>query len=259
MARREQHYDHESLRDERQYGFYWYSGLWHILRPVLVAVAALVLLFGVCSTLYRSIDEKYISAVDPSDTTLIPFSVSSGQSLTRVSNNLEEQGIIRNRSVFKYYCDFAGMGQKIQAGDYQLAKSMNLSQIANLLTSGDGKPITMDITVIPGWTVEDVAAYLVAQGVLKDSSAFLGLCRSGEGLTDYYFIQDELNTDRVSERKYLLEGYLSPNTFEIYTNATPADILGKLLSQTDVVFNSEWQDRASEIGMTMDQALTLAS
>ncbi len=259
MAKRERQYDHESLRDERQYGFYWYSGLWRILRPVLVAAAALVLLFGLASTAYRSIDAKYISAVDTTDTTLIPFSVSSGQSLSRVASNLEEQGIIRNRSVFKYYCDFAGMGQKIQAGDYQLSKSMNITQIANMLTSGDGKPITVDITIIPGWSVEDVAAYLVEQGVLKDTSEFLNLCRTGEGLTDYYFIQDELQTARVSERKYLLEGYLSPNTYEIYTNATAAEILGKLLGQTDVVFTYEWQERATEIGMTMDQALALAS
>ena len=26
-------YDHESLRDEREYGFFWYSGLWRGLPP----------------------------------------------------------------------------------------------------------------------------------------------------------------------------------------------------------------------------------
>ena len=259
MARRNRLYDHESLRDERQYGFYWYSGLWRLLRPALVALAALVLLFGLGSTVYGIVDEKYLSPVDAADTAQIPFTVESGQSLSRVASNLEDQGIIRNRSIFKYYCDFAGMGQKIQAGDYQLSKSMDIFAIADQLTTGTGRPITLDIIIIPGWTAEDVAAYLVTQGVLKDTSAFLALCQSGEGLSDYYFIQDELKTAGVSERKYLLEGYLAPNTYEIYTNADPADILGKLLSQTDVVFTADWQDRASEIGMSMDQAITLAS
>ena len=36
-------YDHETLHDERQYGFYWYSGLWRILRPVLIFAAALLI------------------------------------------------------------------------------------------------------------------------------------------------------------------------------------------------------------------------
>jgi len=260
MARRErQYYDHESLRDERRYGFYWYSGLWHLLRPILVVLAALVLLFGLGSALYGDIEDKYITAVDPADNTEIAFTVASGQSLTRVANNLEEAGIIKNRTVFKYYCDFAGMGQKIQAGDYKLTKSMSIYQIAELLTTGDGKPLTMNITIIPGWTVEDTANYLVEQGVFADSTEFLQLCRTGDGLSGYYFIQEVLATSDVSSRKYLLEGYLAPNTYEIYTNVSAADILSKLLSQTDAVLSYEWQQRAEAIGMSLDEVLTMAS
>ena len=110
-------YDHESLRDEREYGFYWYSGLWNILRPVLIVLAALLIVFGLASGVYAAVDEHFISPVDPADTQEYAFSVESGNSLTRVANNLEEQGLIKNRTFFKYYCDFAGLGQKIQAGD----------------------------------------------------------------------------------------------------------------------------------------------
>jgi UPF0755 protein len=259
MAKLDQPYDHESLRDERRYGFFWYSGLWHLLRPILVVLTAMVLVFGLGSTAYNYLDDKYISPVNPADQTEVPFTVESGQSLAKVSANLKNQGIIKNSSVFKYYCDFAGMGQKIQAGDYQLTKSMNIFQIADKLTTGDGKPITLDMTIIPGWTVEDVARYLVAQGVWKDSTDFLSLCKSGNGLSDYYFIQDEMKTARVNERKYLLEGYLAPNTYEIYANAAPADVLKKLLSQTDAVLTPEWQQRADDLGMSIDQVLTLAS
>lgn len=259
MARRRYSNVPQDPQDEREYGFYWYSGLWRVLRPLLGWLTAGVLVFGLCATLYGVLDDKFLSAVDPKDSTEVSFSVTSGQSLTRVANNLEEAGIIKNRSVFKYYCDFAGMGQKIQAGDYQLTRSMNIFQIADKLTTGDGKPITTNITIIPGWTVEDVANYLQEQGIFQNTEAFLTLCRTGEGLSDYYFIQDELKTDRVGERKYLLEGYLSPNTYEIYTNATPTDILKKLMDQMDATLSVEWQDRASEIGMSMDQVLTLAS
>ena len=257
--RRTKEYDHESLRDEREYGFYWYSGIWHILRPVLIGLAALVLVFGLLSTGYGVIDQQFLSAVDPQDTTEVPFSIASGSSLTKVAGSLEQQGLIKNRSVFKYYCDFAGLGQKIQAGDYQLSKSMDMFAIADKLTTGDGRPITAKITLIPGWTVEDLAAQLKQQGVIADESAFLAQCRTGEGLTDYYFIQEELKTDRIQERKYLLEGYLSPNTYEVYTTASATDILKKFLDQTDKVFSFEWQEQAAREKLTIDQVLTLAS
>jgi UPF0755 protein len=252
-------YDPETRQEERKYGFYWYSALWRVLRTVLIWVAALVLVFGLLSVVYNNIDEHYISAVDAADSTEIPFSVRSGQSLTSVSDSLEKQGLIRNRSVFKYYCDFVGFGQKIQAGDYVLKKSMNIFEIAELLTTGDGRPMTAMITVIPGWTVEDIADMLKEEGILTETAQFLSLCRSADGLNDYYFIRDELQTERVAERKYLLEGYLAPNTYEVYRNTTPTLILKKLLDQTDAVLDYGWQQRADEIGMTVDQVLTLAS
>lgn len=252
-------YDYESLRDEREYGFYWYSGLWNILRPILIGAGALLVVFGLLSSAYTAIDNAFLSPVNPDDPTEIAFTVESGNSLTRVSKNLEAQGLIKNSSVFKYYCDFAGLGQKIQAGDYMITRAMNIFEIADLLTTGDGHPITMDITIIPGYTIENVAAYLKEMGVFTDESEFLELCRTGEGVTDYYFLQDALQNGHVEDRKYLLEGYLAPNTYEIYTNATPLDIVKKLLDQTDFVFNSEWQDRAYELGMSMDDVLSLAS
>jgi UPF0755 protein len=259
MPKWDPEFDHEQLRDERQYGFYWYSGLWRVLRPLLVTLTALLLVFGVASTVYGVIDDQFISAVDKADQSEIAFTVKSGQSLSRVANNLADQGLIKNRSVFKYYCDFAGLGQKIQAGDYMLKKSMDIFQIAQLLTTGDGKPMIATITVIPGWTVEDVAAMLKGEGVFADVAPFLLLCKTGEGLTDYYFIADEQRAVHAADRRYLLEGYLAPNTYEIYLSATPQDILKKLLDQTDAVLTYEWQERASEIGMTVDQVLTLAS
>ncbi len=257
--RRDREYDHETLREERQYGFFWYSGMWHVLRPIVITLAALVLVFGVLSTVYGVIDDKFLSSVNPADPTEVPFTVASGSSLSKVAANLEDQGLIKNRSVFKYYCDFIGLGQKIQAGDYTLSKSMDIFQIADKLTSGDGKPMTATITLIPGWTIENFAASLKEQGVIADEAAFLQQCRTGEGLTDYPFIQDELKASRVGERKYLLEGYLSPNTYEVYTASTTTDILKKLLDQTDKVFNFEWQERATELHMTVDQIITLAS
>lgn len=252
-------YDHETLRDEREYGFYWYSGLWNLLRPVLVCLGALLIVFGVVSGIWNAIDENFLSPVDPGDHTEIAFSVKSGNSLTRVSNNLETQGLIKNRTVFKYYCDFAGLGQKIQAGDYLIKKSMDMFEIADLLTTGDGHPITTDITIIPGNTIEDVAAMLKAKGIFTDESAFLNICRTGEGVSDYYFVDEALKNKNISQRKYLLEGYLAPNTYEIYTDATELSIIKKLLSQTDKVFNSEWQTRADELDMTMDEVIILAS
>ena len=63
--------------------------------------------------------------MDQTDTEEYSFQISSGESLNRVATNLENAGLIRSKSIFKYYCDFAGMSQKIQVGTYTLKKDMS--------------------------------------------------------------------------------------------------------------------------------------
>lgn len=252
-------YTYRTMRDEREYGLYWYSGLWNILRPILIACATLVVVIGLIYTGWTKIYDGFLSPMEPGSTEEVGFTVENGQSLTKVSNNLEAAGLIHNRSVFKYYCDFAGMGQKIQAGSYKLTRSMTMSEIADQLTTGDGNPIVRNITLIPGWTVENFAEKLASDGVVADKNAFLELCKTGDAFTDYYYIADVKATTNASKRRYILEGYLAPNTYEVYMTATDEEILRKLLSQTEAVFPADYQTRATELGMTMDEVITLAS
>ena len=250
---------YQSVRDERQYGPYWYSLLWRIIRPVLVLAGSLLVVAGIISSIWNAVYEEYLAPADTANHQEIAFNVESGQSLTRVANNLEAAGLIRNRTVFKYYCDFAGMGQKIQAGSYQLRPSMTMNEIAEQLTTGDGNPIVRNITLIPGWTIEEFAASLVEKGVLTDSTEFLDLCRRGTAFADYYYIADVLKSKNSAQRLYALEGYLAPDTYEVYVTATAEEIIRKLLSQTDHVYPAEYQTRAEELKMSMDEVITLAS
>ena len=252
-------YTYQSLRDEREYGLYWYSALWQVLRPLLVGAAVAVIVIGILYFAWNHLYRNYLGPADASDLTEISFQVASGQSLTRVANNLEEAGLIRSKSVFKYYCDFAGMGQKIQTGTYLLTRGMTMAQIADQLTTGDGNPIVRNITLIPGESIEEFAKKLHQAGVLSDPAVFLEKCRTGKEFADYYYIADVMESGTASRRKYVLEGYLAPDTYEVYTTASETEIIRKLLSQTEAVFPEEMQERAQSLGMTMDQALTLAS
>ena len=255
----DQDYTPEKLRKEREYGLFWYSWLWNILRPVMLALCVLLVVAGVTMAGWNWVDRHFFAPVDGSDHTETLFVVSSGNSLTRVANNLENAGLIQNRTVFKYYADFLGYGQKIQAGEYKVSRSMSMRDIMELLTTGDGNPITRNITIIPGWTVRDIAAYLKEQGAIDDENAFLEMCRTGQNFSAYYYVADVLSSPNAFSRLFALEGYLAPDTYEVYTNATPEDIIKKLLSQTEAVFKTEYHDRAEQLGMTMDQIITMAS
>jgi len=247
------------MHRERQYGPYWYSALWRIIRPVLVVGAALLVVAGLVSSGWKLVYNNFLAPVEENSQRQIAFTIPSGRSLTGVSNDLEEAGLIRNRTVFKYYCDFAGMGQKIQAGNYLLTPGMNMQEIAEQLTMGDGNPIVRNITLIPGWTLEEFADDLVKKGVLTNREEFLSLCRTGEAFDDFYYVDEMRRSGTLTQRRYALEGYLSPNTYEVYMDATAEDIIRKMLQQIERAFPADKQDRAAELGYTMDEILTLAS
>ena len=166
-----------------------------MLRPLLVFAESFVIVCGLIYTGYQKLDEMFLAPMDAQDESVVAFEVASGSSLSTVSSNLEKAGLIHNHTVFKYMADFMGMGQKIQSGDYELSRAMSATQILDQLVSGDGKPLTTTITVIPGWTIEDVAAYLVEKKVLSAADDFLALCRTGETYAGYYFIEDVLSQD----------------------------------------------------------------
>ena len=257
--KKDENYTYRSMRDEREYGLYWYSGLWHILRPILVGLTVLVLVIGIAMTVWNKLYASFLAPADAADQKQYSFEISSGDSLNRVASNLEKAGLIRSKTVFKYYCDFAGMAQKIQTGTYSLTKNMTMTEIADRLTTGDGNPIVRNITLIPGETLEEFASKLVHNGVLESADEFLAACKDGKEFSDYYYIDDVLKSGHPELRKYVLEGYLAPNTYEVYMTATVKDIIRKLLSQTEAAFPVELQERADELGLTMDQTLTLAS
>lgn len=251
--------EERELIESRRYGFFWYDWIWRVLRPILVFVCSFVIICGLVYTGWQKVDEMFFAPTDSQNQEVVSFSVKSGSSLSAVSKNLEAAGLIHNHTVFKYMADFMGMGQKIQSGDYELTRAMSATEILDQLISGDGKPLTMKITIIPGWTVEDVANYLVEIKVLSSADEFLSLCKSGEAYNGYYFIEEVMKTGTVSRRKYALEGYLSPNTYEIYTSSSADTLIKRLLTQTEAAYLSGYDERAQELGLTMDEVFTLAS
>lgn len=251
--------EERELIESRRYGFFWYDWIWRVLRPVLVFVCSFVIICGLVYTGWQKVDEMFFAPTDSQNEEVVSFSVKSGSSLSTVSKNLEAAGLIHNHTVFKYMADFMGMGQKIQSGNYELTRAMSATEILDQLISGDGKPLTTKITIIPGWTVEDVADYLVEIKVLSSADEFLSMCKSGNAYSGYYFIEEMLKTGTVDQRRYALEGYLSPNTYEIYTSSSADTLIKRLLTQTEAAYLSGYDERAQELGMTMDQVFTLAS
>ena len=230
-------YDQRTLREEREYGVYWYAWLWHILRPVTVFLCAVLIVVGLVTMGWNRVYETFLMPVDPNNTQTVRFTIESGDSISEIGENLENAQLLRNRTVFRYLVQFMGVTDKISYGTFDLSPSMDVNAIIEELSSGS-QNAERTITIIPGWTVEDIADYLYEEGAIQSREEFLTLCRDAAPFAEMsYPIKLAQDLGTLSGRKYQLEGYLAPDTYRVFRNASAQQIVSTLVEQTNTVID----------------------
>lgn len=233
--------------------------VWQIFRPLTIFLCACVLVIGVLASAWTYVFENYIMPPDPEDTTTVEFVVERGSSVSSIARQLKEADLVRNKGVFQYLSEFIGKGHQLKAGTYELSRSMTITEIIDILSAGDGGSEVMKFTIVEGLTVEGIAQSLVEQKVFASVDRFLELCRTGEGIAEKYdFIQAVVDVQDEG-RTYVLEGYLYPDTYEIYVGSSEEAVIGKMLDRMNVIYGVTYRNRAEELGMDMDEVITLAS
>lgn len=233
--------------------------IWTFIKPVAVLLVSVLIVFIVSRVAISYVISHYLEPVDSSDPTpievVIPASSSAGK-IARIlysARGEDEKGLIQNTAVFKVYVDFVGKANKMQAGTYILSRNMTLKQIVDIICEGNPPKETISFTVPEGYTTDDIVRVLSEKGI-DAASTFGDVCNDAERFAGFRFLPGG-----DSARKYRLEGYLFPDTYEIFTDASAESIITKMLNRFNEVYSDEYASRAAELGMTMDEVVTLAS
>ena len=267
-------YSIRSLHEDRGYGLYWYAWLWKLVRPVLIFLCSALLVIGMVSLGYQRLYDEFLAPVSDNET-MVTFRIDNGDSATAIGRKLEDANLLRNRHVFRYLVQFRGLTNSLSYGNFRLSPSMNVNQIIEQLTNGSQTNERV-ITIVPGWTVEDIADYLVSIEALENRDEFLSLCNNVDLFVgNSYALRDAQNNNALAGRKYALEGYLAPDTYRVFVSASAESIIRTLLNQDntlldEVFYADHTQYYADDEGnyheveqyetnLGMDQIVTLAS
>ncbi len=247
--------------------------LWRVLRPILIVAASICICALIIDKTAGKILDKFLFPVDSGDARPVTITVNSGSGASAIGKLLYEAGgidedgeliapgLIKSKAVFKVYVDFTGKASKLRAGTYVLSRNMDIPQIVDIICEGNPPKQTARFTIAEGTDVEGVAAKLKEQGLLKDDTEFLALCRTGEEFKDFSFINAVIEAQAANsdKREYALEGYLFPDTYEVYTDASARTIINKMLMQYLAIFSDEYIARAQELDMSMDEVTKMAA
>jgi UPF0755 protein len=170
--------------------------------------------------------------------------IPAGQSLKITSDALFKNGIITSPSKFNLIARFKGYDKRLKAGEYALSAAMTPIQIMEKLVKGEVE--LYKLTVPEGLNIYQIADLVAAAGFEQNSS----------------FIEAATNADLAGQNGInakTLEGYLFPETYYFPKKVSSETIISTMIKRFWKVFNSEWKERADQLGFSIHQIVTLAS
>jgi UPF0755 protein len=198
---------------------------------------------------YLNVRRNDIETPAGDDSTAVRFSINPGETAATIAQRLQREDLIRDAQLFLYLARYRGVDAHLEAGEYELRPNMTMDEIVDTLQHGRLREVM--VTIPEGKRAEEVAELLEGQG-LVDSGAFVALVESGAFAYDFLY-------DRPEGAATSLEGFLFPETYRVPADYDAAQILDVMLATFGERFSPEMREMAAEQGLTIHEAVTLAS
>ena len=205
------------------------------MKEINTTTSIVITILIIVATSVLSINNREINA------TII--TIEKGMSLNTVSELLLDEDVVINQNIFKLKVIGRGLASKVPTGKFLIEGKISDAIIIDLIFNKG--PIKLKLTIPEG---------LQSKKLFKNINSLLN--------TDYDFDQyfeskNILEQYNISAKT--LEGYLYPNTYYIYHDSDPKEIIDILLQEFWNQFDKNLQDRANQLGFSVHEVVTLAS
>ncbi|WP_372572936.1 endolytic transglycosylase MltG [Ruegeria jejuensis] len=210
--------------------------------------------------------------------------VESGSNMTRVSNDLVDQGAVTNARIFRIGADYQDKAGDLKAGSFLVREGATMEQIVDQITKGGASTCGTEIVYRIGVTrnqmevreldpqslqfVElaefdpDADAAPEVYGEKRDQSDTRYRIAMAEGVTTWQVAEalkawDVLSGD-VGELP--TEGMLAPDSYEVTPGTEVSTVLADMQEKQELRINAVWESRQDGLPLNSpEEMLTLAS
>ncbi|NCC86682.1 MAG: endolytic transglycosylase MltG [Clostridia bacterium] len=185
-------------------------------------------------------------------TVTVPEKAETGQ----IIKILDKEGLIKNglfcRSFMSFTLGLREANPEYLAGVYYLRPDMGVEKmLTEMQETKEAKTITLSFP--EGWTIDKIAERLMKNDVCTTQAFYENL---DQAMFDYDFV-NEVKGEK--DKYHNLEGYLFPDTYEFFVGDNPSNVIRTMLKRFDEEWTDEYDARAKELGMSVDEVITLAS
>lgn len=192
--------------------------------------------------------------------------IEKGDDVKDIAKELKKAGAIDYPFVFKLYNSFKNRNskapQEFVADTYVFEKNLNYDELIAKFEKSAPTRSVIDITFPEGLSADEMIDIFLENGI-GTREGFVEAIKSSliydMKYTYLVELQEKEKAGFDSGRKYALEGYLYPDTYQFYTDTSEIDAISKLLKTFNIRFEKEYYDRCKELDMTVDEVVNIAS
>ncbi len=191
----------------------------------------------------------------------VMYVVNPGDGARDIARGLEKAKLVRSQRYFLFAAWRRGDREKFSAGAFELSPSMTTGEIEERLASG--RPVTNErnITILEGWTLDDIAVYLEKEGVASQKEFY---AEAGESamfvkvgaLPDWSAFYPAL---KGLPETASLEGYLFPDTYRIYADGGAKALVRRMLDNFEAKLTPELRAEIAASGRSIRDIVIMAS
>lgn len=226
---------------------------------VIISIVIFLLLAAVAGGGYFYV-QSALKPVDPDNHSKKTITIPIGSTASGIGKILEDNGIIKDDKVFKYYVKLKNEAD-FMAGNYELTPSMKMSEIISQLKTGKViKQEVFKITIPEGKQLKQIAEIIAEKTSRSHDEVFSQLNDPAfvKAMMEKYpdvLTEEILNKDIL----YPLEGYLFPATYSFYEeNPSLEKIIMEMLNKTKSVLG-EFAGKMDDSNVPPHKLLTMAS
>jgi UPF0755 protein len=171
--------------------------------------------------------------------------VSRGATFKSVVDSLEAQGVLTSRFTFELAGRLLNSTTSLKVGKYVFKSGTSNSELLKDLSTGRSRQL-IPLLIPEGVRMRSIAGRAAAALGVREE-LILALC------TDSSFIRS-CGLDVPN-----LEGYLLPDTYLFHWQTDEREIVSRMVQAFKAFYNDSLIVRQKELGMSMDQVITLAS
>lgn len=192
-------------------------------NKIIKFIIAGVLLLAVATFVKLDYDKAMYDSNENSDERVI-VEVEEGESVNNILESLLEKGFLNNRSLYyaKFYLRINNLGQKLQAGVYELPKNLSIKELIDAMQFGRSQDVWVSI---PEGLRKDEIAQIVENELVKSGSSTF----SKEEFLSLALNKDFINSLELSVDISDLEGFLFPDKYAFPKDANAQLVITKLV------------------------------